>query len=102
MEVSYRDIRCKDVVCLNDGRKLGKIVDIIFDYPEGKICAIVVPGEKSGLFKPCGEIVIEFCQIEKIGEDVVLIREKRPLPPPPKPPCPHGRYDRCARDECEE
>ena len=101
MEVSYREIRCKEVVSLTDGKKLGKIVDIIFEYPEGKIKAIVLPPEKSGLFKSSGEIIVEFCQIERIGEDVILVRDKRPCPPP-KPPHPHPRYDRYAQHECEE
>ena len=101
MEVSYREIRCKDVISLNDGRKLGKIIDIVFDYPEGKIKAIVLPPEKSGLFKSSGEIIVEFCQVERIGEDVILVRDKPPCPPP-KPPCPRHGYDRCGRGGCEE
>ena len=99
METSFRELQSKEVVSLGDGRKLGRIVDLNFCFPEGRVTAIVVPGERCGLLKPAAEVVIDFCQIQKIGEDVILIREKRTPPPPPGKP---NRGRRYCDEDCEE
>ena len=44
MSVKLTDLQCKEVICISDGRRLGFITDILVEVPEGKICAIVVPG----------------------------------------------------------
>ena len=48
METSYRELKCKFVVNVTDGRNLGKTTDIVFTYPEGRVLGIAVPG-KNGL-----------------------------------------------------
>ena len=87
MEVTYQQLRCKEVICLEDGKKMGRITDLVFTFPEGKVCGITVPGEKSGLFKSAADILIELCQIQTIGEDVILVKGARRPPLPPKPDC---------------
>ena len=47
METSYLELRCKEVVNVVDGRKLGHIVDVVFDLANGCLLGLVVPGEKS-------------------------------------------------------
>ena len=57
-----------------DGRRLGHIVDIIFNLENGYLQGVVVPGEKSwNLFKSTPELFIPLCQIVKVGEDAVLV-----------------------------
>ena len=46
METSYRELKCKFVVNVTDGRNLGKTTDIVFTYPEGRVLGIAVPGKK--------------------------------------------------------
>ena len=70
------ELRRKDVVCIGDGRVLGRVTDIEFDAACGQIRALIVPcgsclgalwhGEKN-------QMVIPWQQIACIGDDVVLI-----------------------------
>ena len=48
METSYRELKCKYVVNVTDGKNLGKTCDIVFTFPEGRVIGIAVPG-KSGI-----------------------------------------------------
>ena len=69
------EIRCKEVVNIVDGRKLGHIVDVVFDLSNGCLLGLVVPGEKSfwNVFKSGTEIFISLNQIVKVGEDTILV-----------------------------
>lgn len=75
MESSYLELRCKEVVNVLDGRKLGHIIDIIFDLSSARILGILVPGEKTGwnVFKNSNQLFIPFGCIVKIGEDAILV-----------------------------
>ena len=75
MESSFLELRCKEVINVTDGRKLGHIVDLIFDLPTGKICGLVVPGDKNfwNIFKSGNELFIPYNQICKIGDDTILV-----------------------------
>lgn len=74
--MSLSELRAKDVVNTLDGKRLGKVMDIEFDPMNGRVEALVVPGEwKVGQFlrgEKCG-IVIPWGQICKIGENVILV-----------------------------
>ena len=72
MEMSFSEIRTKEVVNTADGRKLGKICDMAFCYPENKILGFIVPGSRSfGLKKT--DFFIDLKNIVKIGDDVILV-----------------------------
>lgn len=73
METSFSELRQKDVINLVDGSCLGRTCDVVFTYPEGKVCGIVVPGSKGWHFFRRNELFIELKSITKIGEDVVLV-----------------------------
>ncbi len=75
VESSFLELRCKEVVNVLDGRKLGHIVDIVFDLQCARVLGIVVPGEKSGwnIFKGAGQLFIPFGCVVKIGEDTILV-----------------------------
>lgn len=94
METSYSEIKKKDVINLKDGKKLGRVTDITFTYPDGKILGFVVPGSKGFCFFK-REIFIDLRHVVKIGEDTVFVdacpvpdpgkrREPDKCPPPPK------------------
>ncbi len=72
MELSFNDLRAKEVVNTQDGKKLGKVCDLVFCYPENKILGIVVPGNKTFAFKK-EELFIDLRNVVKIGDDVVLV-----------------------------
>ena len=44
MSLRFTQLQCKEVICVNDGRRLGFITDVLVEVPEGQICAIIVPG----------------------------------------------------------
>lgn len=70
MEVKFSDLKKKKVVNILDGKVLGFVTDIIFDFPEGKISDFVCSDK--GIF--CKEeVVIGLCDVNKIGDDTVLV-----------------------------
>ena len=75
MESSFLELRCKEVVNVVDGKRLGHIGDIDFELQSGNICGLVVPGDKNiwNVFKSGGEIFIPYSQICKIGDDTILV-----------------------------
>lgn len=72
MELSFSDLRVKEVINTQDGKKLGKVCDMVFCYPENKILGIVVPGGRSFAFKK-EELFIDLRNVVKIGDDVILV-----------------------------
>ena len=72
MEFTFSDLRRKEVVNTQDGRKLGKACDVVLCYPENRWIGIVVPGE-NGFFQKRNELFIDLKHIVKIGEDVILV-----------------------------
>lgn len=86
METSFLELRCKEVVNVVDGRRLGHIVDVIFNLENGCLQGIVVPGERNfwNVFKSGMELFIPLSQIVKVGEDAVLVElfaNANPNPP---------------------
>ena len=73
MDISFNDLRNKEIINLCDGSRMGHIVDLIFSSENGKVVGIVAPGEKR-LFKKSDEIFIPIEKVRRIGDDVILIR----------------------------
>ncbi|MDR3263350.1 MAG: YlmC/YmxH family sporulation protein [Clostridiales bacterium] len=80
MELTFLDLREKEVINITDGKKLGRITDIVMSG-KGKIIGIVTPGERK-LFKSGSDtnIFVPWCNIIKIGDDVILIELGGTLP----------------------
>ncbi len=72
MELSYSELRTKEVVNLQNGARMGKIIDMIIDSNGKNVLGVVVPGVKK-LFKPAEDIFVPWCNISKIGNDVILV-----------------------------
>lgn len=72
------ELKCKEVICVADGRRLGYICDVQVEIPEGCIKAIVVPGPCRffGLFGRRGDFVIPWNCIRRIGPDIILVEIK--------------------------
>lgn len=75
METSFLDLRCKEVVNIVDGRRLGHILDVVISLSNAYVLGIVVPGEQSfwNILKPCDPLFIPWQQVTKIGEDTILV-----------------------------
>ena len=72
MEVSFSVLKEKEIVNVFDGKKLGRITDILFDNTTGVVKGIVVPGEKK-LFRKNDDVFIPIERLKKIGDDVILV-----------------------------
>lgn len=75
MELSFSELKSKEVINTGDGRSLGNVSDLVFTYPDGIVCGIVVPGKKGfRVFKcGCNDMFIDLCHVKKIGDDAVLV-----------------------------
>ena len=73
--LSFCELRRKEVINLCDGARLGCICDLDIDICSGLINALIVPGPPRlwGLLRSDEELVIPFCKIKKIGDDVILV-----------------------------
>ena len=106
MELSFSDLRAKEVINTQDGKKLGKVCDIIFCYPENKILGIVVPGVRTFAFKK-EELFIDLRNVVKIGDDVILVnvaplKKCQPIKSSRPPVCPpEGNNGRRSYEEYE-
>ena len=80
MEISFTELRNKQVINVLSGRMLGNVCDIVIDFRKNCILGLVVPGSKSffSFLKPSDEIFVPICNICKIGEDVILVEVVEP------------------------
>ncbi len=98
MELSFSELKRKDVVNTPDGKVLGKISDLVFSYPENRILGFVVPCGKA--FKK-EEFFIDLKCVVRIGYDVVLVNVGTNTKP--SKPCVETKNETCRRsfEECE-
>ena len=75
MLVRYSALRCKEVINLCDGARLGYVSDLELEAESGRIFSLVVPcpGRFFGLFGSSGEYVIPWPCIRRIGDDLILV-----------------------------
>lgn len=68
------ELQNKDIINVGDGKKIGNIIDIIID-PAGKMQSMIVEQSKGiSIFTNKEDLEIKWQQIEKIGEDVILVK----------------------------
>lgn len=69
------DLQNKDVVNVIDGKRVGNIIDVNIDF-EGKLDSLIVEKSKFfiSMFSTSNEVEVRWAQIEKIGEDVILVK----------------------------
>ena len=72
------ELRCKEVICVADGRRLGFVCDLQVEIPEGCVRAILVPGPCRffGLFGRRDDFLIPWNCIKRIGPDIILVDTK--------------------------
>ena len=100
METSFQELKKKEAVNILDGKRLGKVCDVVFTYPEGRVQGIVVPGGR-GFHWGRGDLFIELRQIKKIGIDVILVKLNcAPQSDKKKPKRDDCSPHRCPPDDC--
>ena len=75
-DMTFSQLRKKDVICVADGRLIGRVTDLQLDERSGQIQSLIVPagagvgcffhGEKS-------QNAIPWQQVACIGDDVILV-----------------------------
>lgn len=100
METSYLELKQKEVVNLCDGKRLGRVCDVVFTFPEGKVQGIVVPGSKR-LFFGKGDLFIDLRNVKKVGVDTILVEMRSPAKPE-KPASCGDKYHRDDRRDLDE
>ena len=86
MQCRKGDLRCKDVINICTGMRMGFVCDVIVNTVTGQLVAIVLPGQCRffGIFGREDDIIVPWDCIRRIGDDIILIevsgefrREKR-------------------------
>ena len=82
------ELRCKEIINIATGQRLGYVCDADIDMPEGILKALIVPGPCRffGLLGREDDYFLPFDCIVKIGSDIILIDVA-------------GDYNRCKRDK---
>jgi YlmC/YmxH family sporulation protein len=75
MLVKYSELKKKDVLNVETGKNLGKIIDLVIEESSGEIQKIIASGKRFALV-PCDGEQIEYCKITKIGDDVILVSKR--------------------------
>ena len=70
------ELQQKEVINISDCKCLGCVSDLEFDEKDGRILAIIVPGPGKwlGCFGREFELCIAWCDIVKIGPDIILCK----------------------------
>lgn len=72
-DITFCELREKEVVNTIDGKKLGRIIDMVITC-EGEVIGLIVPGQKKVLHVITNNdsLFIPWKCITKIGEDTIL------------------------------
>ncbi|MBP3428742.1 MAG: YlmC/YmxH family sporulation protein [Clostridia bacterium] len=74
--MTYSDLRRKDIICVGDGRFLGRVTDLELDAHTGQIRALIIGGGcglSSVFHGEKNQTALAFQQIACIGDDVILV-----------------------------
>lgn len=78
---SFCELKNKEVINICDGRRLGFVSDIEIDLENCRVVSIIMPSDgKFFSFSRCDPVRVLWCDIEKIGDDVILVRRAERIP----------------------
>ena len=82
------DLRCKEVINICNGHRLGFVSDVAINVLTGKVVALIIPGpcRYLGLFGREDDYEIPWECINRICDDIILIEIS-------------GEYKRCKREK---
>ncbi len=81
MELRLADLRCREVINMADGARLGYVSDVVIDAAEGRVLALIVPGPARffGLFGREDDYILPWDCVSRMGGDILLIDGTREL-----------------------
>lgn len=74
--MNLSDLQNKDLINMVDGKKIGNIIDARFNVTTGNIEKLLIEPSKSIFSLKNNVVEINFSDINKIGEDVILVNYK--------------------------
>ena len=70
--MTFSELKKKDIICIGDGRLIGRACDIVLDPNSGQALALIVCG--GSMFRTDkNQLEIPWRQIACIGDDVILV-----------------------------
>jgi len=73
MDITFGELKSKEVINTLNGKRLGRICDMVISCHTCKVTGLVVPNDRR-LFKAREDIFIPWRNIVKIGDDCILVR----------------------------
>lgn len=73
--MTFLDLKQKEVINCKDCKRIGCVADVEFEPNCGQICALIVPVPIRffSCFNRCEHYYIKFCDVVRIGPDIVLV-----------------------------
>ena len=71
----FSDLRCKEIINISTGQRLGYVCDAEVELPAGVLKSLIVPGPCRffGLFGREPDFLVPLGCITKIGRDIILV-----------------------------
>ncbi len=75
MNTKGLDFKHKEVININNAKRLGYVQDVTADFKTGTIKEIIVPGNTRlfNIFSSGNELTIPWDCIRSIGDDIILV-----------------------------
>ncbi len=75
MKCRITDLKCKEVINVCTGVRLGYVSDVLINATSGCVVAIIVPGPCKfwGIIGSEGDFVIPWDCIKRFGDDIILV-----------------------------
>ena len=74
MDISFCEMRSKEVVNMCDGKKLGHIIDLSITL-SGQVLGLILPNDKN-IFRTANSsncLFVPWCNICRMGDDIILV-----------------------------
>lgn len=71
----FSELRCKEVIDLKSGARLGYVCDAEIDPVEGRVLSLIVPGpgRAGGLLGRDDDYVLPWGSLTRLGDDIILV-----------------------------
>jgi len=79
MLYTVRELECKDVINICDGKILGHVTDIELEGEQGRVCAFLVSNGLGFWIGSRDLLRIPWEQVKCIGEDTILVEYRREI-----------------------
>ena len=72
---NFSELRSKEVININDGKRLGYICDINIDERTGQINSVIIPKKRSllSLLWKNDDYIVPWSGITTLGEDIIIV-----------------------------